>query len=121
MASALGLNLPQNECPICHHPPIRHVSDVIGNTCLVCIWMLKEGQIRPEGVCTRKFNFKLPLQERIQAASAARDSYEPRRVCVNCACTWEQHWGFLCPNGDSVFVPLLDKDLPYLHKSDIEN
>jgi hypothetical protein len=110
------------QCPVCHHPPIQHKPDGTGTTCVVCAFMLEESLVqalrgnvvRVPRVCTLKFEFKLSQREREQAALADKESYPPKTVCVECDCAWEAHQGYLCPTGDSTFVPLLDKDLPFL-------
>jgi hypothetical protein len=100
------------QCPICNHPPIRHVPDGIGATCIVCAFMATQGPLRQ--ICTLKFEFKLSQREREQAEKADKGSWQPHVICVNCDCEWMAHSGYLCPTGDSTFLPLLDKDLPML-------
>ena len=66
------------QCPACHHPPIRHVQDGTGYTCVVCAFMLEEALVQAlrgnvvkiERVCTLKFEFKLSQHEREQAMVA---------------------------------------------------
>ena len=69
----------------------------------------------PPPICTLKFEFKLSRHEREQAALADKGSYEPMTVCAACDCEWRSHQGYLCPTGDSTFIPVLDKDLPFVH------
>jgi hypothetical protein len=112
------------ECPYCQHAPIRHVRDGTGYSCLVCLFLAEQAVMDaaagrpafppPGGVCTVGFQFKLSQREREQAASADKGSWPPRQVCAACFCEWQQHEGYLCPTGDSTFVPLLDKDQPFL-------
>ena len=106
------------QCPTCHHAPIRHVEDGLGGaTCLVCLWIAQEARrnarIEPH-ICTLKFEFKLSKREREQAERADKGSYPQNTTCAECYCAWRAHSGYLCPSGDSTFVPLLDSDLPYL-------
>ena len=106
------------QCPLCLHPPIRHVEDGTGATCLICAWLAEQDRKNyklPRHVCTVKFNFKLSKHEREQAERADKASYPPRTVCAECYCYWEAHSGYLCPTGDSTFLPLLDKDLPFIY------
>jgi hypothetical protein len=111
----------QTECPKCHHPPLRHVPDGLGTTCLVCLWELQElikrsahgllsGQERVPRVCTQRFEFTIQGREREQAMRAYKEAFEPHTVCIQCACDWQQHMGYLCPSGDTLFVPLLETD-----------
>jgi hypothetical protein len=110
------------QCPLCHHPPIQHVPDGTGATCVVCAFLLEEALVQAlrgnvvkiQHVCTLQFAFKLSQREREQAALADKGSYPPRTICAECDCYWEAHKGYLCPTGDSTFVPLLDKDQPFL-------
>jgi hypothetical protein len=112
------------QCPYCHHPPIRHVPDGTGYTCLVCAYTLEQAVLEAARtgsfahavprVCTVGFQFKLPQREREQAATADKNSFAPKTVCAVCTCHWEAHQGYLCPTGDSTFVLLLDKDLAYI-------
>lgn len=107
------------ECPDCHHPPLRHISDGTGVTCLVCNFMAKE---RGAGfVCTRKFEFKLSQREREQAMRADKGTFPQRTICAECNCEWVMHTGYLCPTGDSTFLPLLDKHLPFIHFGDMDS
>ena len=109
------------ECPDCHHPPLRHVPDGLGATCVVCAFELRELLLKATAgvllqttripkICTRKFEFHIQGREREQAMLADKGSYEPHTVCILCACEWMQHLGYLCPTGDSLFVPLLETD-----------
>ena len=106
------------ECPACHHAPIRHEEDGIGSTCIVCLWLhqrdISEGR-RPHDVCTVKFAFRLSKHEREQATKAAKSTYPQRTICLICNCEWRAHTGFLCPTGDSTFVPDLDNRKPFLY------
>lgn len=101
------------QCPICYHPPIRHIEDGTGHTCLVCLYLASSGNTNK--ICTLKFEFKLSTREMEQARIADKGSYPPRTVCAECYCTWESHEGYLCPTGDSTFVPDLDSKKPFLY------
>lgn len=100
------------ECPICGHAPIRHVEDGTGATCLVCLAGRQLGFT--QSVCTLKFEFKLSKREREQAELADKGSYAPRTMCAVCYCYWEAHSGYLCPSGDSTFLPYLYERQPML-------
>jgi hypothetical protein len=103
------------ECPTCSHPPIRHVQDGTGWTCIVCEFEVRERLNDRIRVCTTAQVFKLTQTEREQATRGAKDSYPPRTVCAQCSYTWESHLGFLCPNGDDTFLPLLDTGFLITH------
>lgn len=104
------------QCPLCHHPPIRHVSDGTGYSCLICLFLAAQEPWRTDHkVCLLKFEFKLSQREREQAEKADHGSWPQNQVCAECECDWRAHSGYLCPTGDTTFVPLLDKDLPYIH------
>jgi len=71
------------QCPICQHPPIRHVADGTGYSCLVCLFLAEQAvreaasgrAVRPPGpVCTLHFEFRLSQREREQAAAAMPQS-----------------------------------------------
>jgi hypothetical protein len=107
------------ECPDCHHPPLRHVPDGLGATCVVCQWETGEAVKRlamgldammPNRICTRKFHFKIRGREREQAMKADKMAWRPHDVCVMCGCDWQQHMGWLCPTGDTLFVKLIETD-----------
>jgi hypothetical protein len=111
------------QCPACHHPPIRHVRDGTGYTCLVCVFLVMEAfndavngrpVTKANGVCTLGFQFKLSQREREQAELADKASYPPKTVCAVCDCPWEAHAGYLCPTGDSVFVAVIESSLPFV-------
>lgn len=107
----------RGQCPVCHHPPIRHVSDGTGATCLVCLWLAEQAKLYgklPVNVCTCRFTFKLSQRERDQAEKATKTSYPQMTVCAECGLEWRGHSGYLCPDGDSTFVPLLDSSQPFI-------
>lgn len=107
-------------CQACGHAPIMHVQDGLYTVCRVCYLLADEGQLqRMTGrltICTNQFKFHLPRVEREQAARADKDSFPPHTVCAvpDCGFEWQQHMGYLCPSGDSTFVPLIESDLPFL-------
>lgn len=113
---------PVTECPVCHHPPIRHVEDGTGASCLVCLYQHHRwieqgvGPFAPK-ICTKKFTFKLSKHEREQAAIASKESYPQQTICAqpSCGCEWRAHLGYLCPSGDSTFIPDLDSKKPFLY------
>jgi hypothetical protein len=114
-------------CPQCGDAPIQHIGDGYGgHTCLTCIAranLRKQGNILPgySGICTMGFGFKLSLREREQASRASKDAYPMHTVCIECGMEWCQHTGYLCPSGDSTFIPLLECDMPLLRRSDVED
>jgi hypothetical protein len=109
---------PVDECPVCHHPPIQHIEDGARATCLICSFLAMKsaeyGHAKIPHICTRKFQFKLSLAERTQAMAASKASFEQKQLCAVCNCEWRQHWGYLCPSGDSLFVPVIESKLPFL-------
>jgi hypothetical protein len=115
MASDRVITVPgvAGQCPICQHPPIRHIPDGMGYTCLVCLYLAAHEHTN-NFVCTLKFEFKLSQREREQAAAAYKGTFPPHTVCAECDCEWQAHQGMLCPTGDSTFLPVLDKDLPMI-------
>lgn len=110
-------------CSNCGHLPIHHVQDGLHTTCRACQLLANEGAIvygkrwNQSMVCHNRFRFKLSRVEREQAARADKGSYPMHTICAqpDCAFEWCQHMGYLCPSGDSTFIPLLDKDLPFIH------
>jgi hypothetical protein len=53
----------------------------------------------------------------LPAERAERDASGPGTVSRaerRSYCAWRAHSGYLCPSGDSTFVPLLDKDVPFI-------
>ncbi len=94
---------------------------------MVCAWLDEQirkgapiigsgfGGTKSGKICTVRFEFKLTEAEREQAEKADKGSFERWTMCGVCYYTWEQHSGFLCPSGDSTFVPLLDSKQPFLH------
>jgi hypothetical protein len=72
-------------------------------------------------ICTRRFQFKLSFTERMQAMAADKASFDQKTLCAAigpdgqiCNHEWRQHWGYLCPSGDSLFVPVIESKLPFL-------
>lgn len=112
------------QCPVCHHPPIHHRPDGTGATCAVCVFLAEQAvkEMAERGIfqttvikiCTLKFQFKLSQREREQAEVADKASWPPKTVCAECDCLWEAHKGYLCPTGDSTFVPVIESKLPFL-------
>lgn len=108
------------ECPMCGHAPIMHEGES-GNEgeCQICKFLMIQGKVAI--VCNMRFQFKLTWAERHYAMKGDKNSFPMHTVCAECAFEWCQHKGFLCPSGDSTFLPLLESDLPYLRRSDVEN
>lgn len=106
------------QCPLCNHPPIRHEPDGTGATCIVCLWLanqdIQNHKSTPRKICTLKFEFKLSRAEREQAVKADKNAYPQHQECAKCYCEWMAHIGYLCPSGDSTFVPLFDSKKPFL-------
>jgi hypothetical protein len=96
-----------SSCPECGHPPVFHEKTLRGSYCIICVYA--QAQVPIIKVCKQEFKFNLSPQEREQATKACRDAYPQGFIsmCANCGSYWEQHHGFLCPTGDSIFVLLI--------------
>lgn len=106
-----------NNCLGCGHPKIRHIQDGLRIDCIVCVHLLREDATFNRPVCHVKFNFKLSESEREQAAAANKESFDRHIKCAVCLGEWQEHMGYLCPSGDSTFMPLLESNLPYIHNA----
>lgn len=98
-------------CPTCGHAPVLHVPDGLGSaTCVACVMLRSSGNQDTAftGICTEKFVFKLTRSEMEQAMVASKDSYPQRTECIECGMDWLMHKGYLCPDGNSTFVPLVN-------------
>jgi hypothetical protein len=104
-------------CSICHHAPIMHVEDGLGTaTCAVCLKLreLSAHDTTYRGVCSEKFIFRISKAEQEQARAASKELYPQKQYCLNCAMMYMQHWGVLCPDGNSTFLPLIQTEGPHL-------
>jgi hypothetical protein len=54
------------------------------------------------------FLSRLPERDIEQARAVAKDAYNGRTQCATCYEIWWAHDGLLCPNGETLFVPLID-------------
>ena len=85
-----------------------HMEEGFSTVCRVCWLLYDQGVVKT--ICIRSFKFKIPKAEREAAARADRGAYPPRTRCAVCYADWEQHMGYLCPSGDSVFIPFVNFD-----------
>jgi hypothetical protein len=100
-------------CEKCGHAPLMHEEDGTGATCIVC---KVERQIYGSRIiCTERFIFPISRSEREQAGRANPDSYPGTIVCAECGCIWWQHIGYLCPDGISTFLPLIEGNPTIIH------
>jgi ribosomal protein L32 len=89
----------QVNCPSCGHYKSRHVRTA---GCQVCIFLVSQGIIG--SMCGEYFPSLLSQREIDQAIAADKDSYPPMSPCAVCGEIWMAHQGYLCPNGQTVFV-----------------
>jgi hypothetical protein len=87
-----------------------HIQDGLTTVCRVCKLLSDRGVVPGQRICHNQFVFKIPRAEREAAARADRGAYPPRTRCAVCYADWEQHMGYLCPSGDSIFVPFVNFD-----------
>lgn len=90
-------------CDNCGHWKSRHVK---GGGCVVCAFLKSQGKI--QHVCMEYFPSPLSQSEIDQARAASKDSYPPMTVCASCREIWMAHTGYLCPNGQTLFIVDLD-------------
>lgn len=93
-------------CPTCGHFKSRHER---GIGCLVCMVMIAKGWIRSKQ-CTEYFPSRLTQRELEQARAVGKDSYNGKQQCATCYEIWWAHDGMLCPNGQTLFVPLIGEN-----------
>lgn len=108
------------ECDICKHPPIKHVPDGSGSwICLVCEMLVRTGSVFYGQMvivpCRKQMKFKLTQSEREQAAKADPESFPSHITCGECGFAWMNHLGYLCPSGDSTFIPMLPQGFLVTH------
>jgi hypothetical protein len=90
-------------CPHCGHFRSRHLK---GEGCVVCAFAVAKGW-STKAICMEVFKSRLSDREIEQARSVAKDSYNGQTTCATCLEIWWAHDGLLCPNGETLFVPLI--------------
>lgn len=90
-------------CATCGHFRTRHVK---GFGCLVCDSLIRKGW-RLEALCRESFTSRLPQSEIDQALKVAKNSHDGKERCASCLEIWWAHDGALCPNGETLFIPLI--------------
>ena len=99
-------------CDACGHFKAQHTH--FG--CQTCRKLLALAKREPSAapyvtvpyICKQQFRFKLSLNDREQAAKFDnKTQYENRALCAVCFYEWMEHTGYLCPTGDSTFVPAI--------------
>lgn len=90
-------------CPTCGHFRTRHLK---GQGCVVCEFEITKGW-RKGFVCMETFTSRLSQREVDQARAVAKDAYSGQTQCATCLEIWWAHDGLLCPNGETLFVPLI--------------
>jgi len=90
-------------CPNCGHFKSRHVKGV---GCVVCDYMIQKGWSKGPR-CTETFKSRLSESEIEQARKVSKDEYAGQTVCATCLSIWWSHDGLLCPNGETLFVPMI--------------
>jgi len=85
-------------CPSCGHWKANHGK---GTGCSIC------RNLHPWKICNEFFPSRLSRSEIDQARAADKDSFPSQTVCAVCFEIWMAHTGYLCPNGQTLFVPLL--------------
>lgn len=91
-------------CRDCGHFKSRHEKNL---GCFVCAAMLAKGWQKTP-MCHNHFPSRLPQVERDQARRASKGSYAGETRCATCLEIWWAHDGMLCPNGETLFVPLIN-------------
>jgi ribosomal protein L32 len=90
-------------CPTCGHYKSRHVKHA---GCLVCAWLQGKGMLKSM-ICQEHFISRLSSSETDQALKVSKESYNGATKCATCFEIWWAHDGMLCPNGETLFVPLI--------------
>lgn len=90
-------------CPTCGHYRSRHVK---GEGCLICAFEILKGW-RKGQLCMESFTSRLAKHEIEQARAVSKDSYKGSTQCATCFEIWWSHDGMICPNGETLFVPLV--------------
>lgn len=91
-------------CDHCSHWKTRHVPSF---GCIICSFEIKQGMRDPKKMCMNWFASRLSQREIAQAVAADKKAYERSTRCASCLEIWLSHEGFLCPNGETLFVPLI--------------
>lgn len=94
-------------CPTCGHFRTRHIK---GEGCLICAFEIVKGW-RKGLPCMEFFKSRLSQLEIDQARAASKDAFAGTTRCATCLEIWWSHDGYLCPNGETVFVPLIGGDV----------
>jgi ribosomal protein L32 len=90
-------------CPNCGHYKTRH-DKFTG--CAVCAFQIAKGwQKTPH--CLEHFVSRLTPRELEQARAASKTNYMGKTKCATCFEIWWAHDGMLCPNGETLFVPMI--------------
>lgn len=58
-------------------------------------------------ICKEFFIARLPQRDIEQARQVSKDAYNGKTRCATCLEIWWAHDGLLCPNGETLFVPLI--------------
>ncbi len=90
-------------CPNCGHFRSRHIK---GAGCIVCEFTIRKGWQKPP-ICREVFTSRLSQSEQDQARAVGKEAYIGTTKCATCLEIWWAHDGLLCPNGETLFVPLI--------------
>jgi hypothetical protein len=91
-------------CPDCGHFKSRHEKR---RGCLICAALIERGMMPANRQCRNHFISRLSPRELEQARAVAKDTYKGKTVCATCYEIWWAHDGMICPNGSTLFVPLI--------------
>lgn len=89
-------------CATCGHYKSRHGPE----GCVICAWEIMKGW-RKTQICRERFVLRLSLRDAEQARAFPKNSYRGSQVCATCFEIWLSHDGLLCPNLETLFVPLI--------------
>ncbi len=90
-------------CPSCGHFKSRHVK-IVG--CAICEFEIRKGW-RKAAMCYESFTSRLSDREIEQARAVTKGAHNGKTRCATCLEIWWAHDGMLCPNGETLFVPLV--------------
>lgn len=93
-------------CPTCGHFRSRHTKE---DGCVICAFEIAKGW-RSGLICGELFPSRLNQSELDQARAASKDAFAGTTRCATCLEIWWSHNGYLCPNGMTLFVPLIGGD-----------
>lgn len=91
-------------CPDCGHYKSRHEK---GAGCVICAYQILKGWQKPNTQCLKYFMSRIPQSEIDQARAVSKSTYGGKTRCATCLEIWWAHDGMLCPNGETLFVPLI--------------